>query len=57
MNKENPLLGAPRIRSELLMLGVDVGESTVARYVVSGRDDSMVFLGTQKGTVAKLVEK
>ncbi len=33
MNKENPLWGAPRIHSELLMLGIEVGESTVARYM------------------------
>jgi len=33
MNKENQLWGAPRIHSELLMLGVEVAESTVARYM------------------------
>ena len=33
MNKENPLWGAPRIHSELLMLGIEVAESTVARYM------------------------
>jgi len=33
MNKENPLWGAPRIHSELLMLGIEVAESTVARYL------------------------
>jgi hypothetical protein len=33
MNKENPLWGAPRIHSELLMLGIAVAESTVARYM------------------------
>jgi hypothetical protein len=32
MNKQNPLWGAPRIHSELLMLGVEIAESTVARY-------------------------
>ena len=33
MNKENPLWGAPRIHSELLMLGIEVAQSTVARYM------------------------
>ena len=33
MSLENPLWGAPRIRSELLLLGYDVAESTVAKYV------------------------
>jgi hypothetical protein len=31
MSRENPLWGAPRIHGELLMLGIDVAESTVAR--------------------------
>jgi transposase InsO family protein len=33
MARENPLWGAPRIQSELAMLGHDVAESTVAKYV------------------------
>jgi hypothetical protein len=33
MNNENPLWGAPRIHSELLMLGIDVALTTVARYM------------------------
>jgi hypothetical protein len=33
MSKENPLWGAPRIHSELLMLGIEVAQSTVARYM------------------------
>ena len=37
MNKENPLWGAPRIHSELLMLGIEVAESTVARYMSRGQ--------------------
>ncbi len=32
MSRENPLWGAPRIHGELLMLGIDVAESTVGRY-------------------------
>ncbi len=37
MNRENPLWGAPRIHGELLMLGLDVAESTVSRYLVRRR--------------------
>jgi hypothetical protein len=33
MSKENPLWGAPRIHGELLMLGIAVAQSTVARYM------------------------
>jgi len=34
MSKENPTWGAPRIHGELLMLGLEVGESTVGRYMI-----------------------
>ena len=34
MSRENPTWGAPRIHGELLMLGVDVSESTVGRYMI-----------------------
>jgi hypothetical protein len=34
MSRENPLWGAPRIHGELLMLGIEVAESTVGRYMV-----------------------
>jgi hypothetical protein len=37
MSRENPLWGAPRIHGELLMLGLDVAQSTVSRYMVRGR--------------------
>src|SRR6202035_748713 len=33
MSKENFLWGAPRIHGELLMLGIEVAQSTVARYM------------------------
>jgi len=33
MSRENPLWGAPRIHGELLMLGIEVSESTVGRYL------------------------
>ncbi len=37
MSKENPTWGAPRIQSELKLLGHDVAESTVAKYMVRHR--------------------
>ena len=33
----NPLWGAPRIYGELLKLGIDVGQTTVAKYMARGR--------------------
>ena len=33
----NPLWGSPRIHGELLKLGIDVSQSTVANYMVRGR--------------------
>jgi transposase InsO family protein len=37
MNRENPLWGAPRIHGELLMLGFDVAQSTVSKYMVRSK--------------------
>jgi hypothetical protein len=37
MSSENPLWGAPRIHGELLMLGLEVAQSTVSKYMVRGR--------------------
>src|SRR6476646_385907 len=34
MSTENPLWGAPRIRGELLKLGFEVAQSSVAKYMV-----------------------
>jgi transposase InsO family protein len=33
MSRANPLWGAPRIHGELLKLGIDVGQTTVAKYM------------------------
>jgi len=33
MSLENPLWGAPRIHGELLKLGIDVGETSVSKYM------------------------
>jgi len=37
ISRENPLWGAPRIQAELALLGHDVAESTVAKYIVHRR--------------------
>jgi transposase InsO family protein len=37
MNVENPLWGAPRIHGELLKLGFDLAQSSVAKYMVKRR--------------------
>jgi transposase InsO family protein len=36
----NPLWGAPRIHGELLKLGINVGQTTVAKYMARGRRPS-----------------
>jgi transposase InsO family protein len=44
MNRENPLLGAPRIHGELLKLGFEIAQSTVAKYMAkSGRGRSQTW--------------
>jgi hypothetical protein len=37
MSRDNPLWGASRIHGELLMLGFEVAQSTVSKYIVRGR--------------------
>src|SRR5260370_23950547 len=37
MSRANPLWGTPRIHGELLKLGIDVGQTTVAKYMAGGR--------------------
>ena len=38
MNIANPLWEAPRIHGELLKLGIDIGQTSVAKYMVRRRD-------------------
>src|ERR1700722_6431476 len=38
MSIANPLWGSPRINGELLKLGVDVGQTSVAKYMARRRD-------------------
>jgi hypothetical protein len=40
MSKENPKWGASRIHGELLMLGFEVAQSTVSKYLVQGGSPS-----------------
>jgi transposase InsO family protein len=58
MSRENPLWGAPRIHGELLMLGIDVSESTVGRYMIRiGRPRSQgwkTFLRNQASGIASI---
>jgi len=37
MSRENPTWGAPRIHGELLKLGMDIGESSVTKYMLRCR--------------------
>jgi putative transposase len=37
LSRENPLWGAPRIHGELLKLGIDVGETSVSKYMTRRR--------------------
>src|SRR5258708_37129792 len=40
MSEENPLWGAPRIHGELLKLGIEAAQSTVAKYMARRRPGS-----------------
>jgi len=33
MSRENPLWGAPRIHGELLMLGIEISQAAVSKYL------------------------
>src|SRR6266536_5570111 len=46
MSAENPLWGAPRIHGELLKLGFEVAQSTVAKYMAKRRGPSSQGWGT-----------
>jgi len=37
MSRDNPLWGAPRIHGELLKLGIDIGQTSVGKYMVRHR--------------------
>jgi putative transposase len=58
MARENPTWGAPRIQSELALLGYDVAESTVAKYMArQGKPPSQswrTFLENHVGDIAAI---
>jgi hypothetical protein len=41
MSIANPLWGAPRIHGELLKLGIDIGQTSVAKYIWRGGGPSV----------------
>src|SRR5260370_9645804 len=58
MSIANPLWGAPRIHGDLLKLGVDIGQTSVARYRVRRRDPPpqgwRTFLRTHAEGIAEM---
>src|SRR5262249_55861527 len=46
MCRENPTWGAPRIHGELLKLGIDIGESSVSKYMRRARRPPSLTLRT-----------
>jgi transposase InsO family protein len=58
ISRENPLWGAPRIHGELIMLGIPVSESTVAKYMVIRRgrptQNWKTFLDNHLGEIAAI---
>lgn len=55
MSEANPQWGAPRIHGELLKLGMDVSQATVARYMIRRRRPPSqtwrTFLGNHVGQI------
>ena len=58
MSVANPLWGAPRIHGELLKLGIDVGQTTVAKYMAKRRRPPSqgwkTFLRNHAGAIASM---
>src|SRR5262249_44006942 len=58
MSRENPLWGAPRIHGQLLKLGLDVGETSVGKYMGRHRQPPSqswrTFLKNQVGTMVSV---
>ena len=44
MSLANPRWGAPRIHGELLKLGIEVSQATVAKYMVRNRTSALTNL-------------
>jgi hypothetical protein len=43
LSRENPLWGAPRIHGELQMLGIELSQTTVAKYMIRSRPPSQTW--------------
>ncbi|MGB8578122.1 MAG: integrase core domain-containing protein [Pseudolabrys sp.] len=58
MSRENPLWGASRIHGELLMLGFEVAQSTVSKYIVRRQNPPSqswkTFLRNHAGAIAAI---
>src|ERR1700745_3095131 len=58
MSKENPKWGASRLHGELLMLGFEVAQSTVSKYMMRGRrppsQSWRTFLGNHMEVIAAI---
>ena len=58
MSLANPLWGAPRIHGELLKLGVDIGQTSVAKYMAKRRrppsQDWKTFLRNHADGIASI---
>jgi hypothetical protein len=57
MSKENSQWGASRVHGELLMLGFEVAQSTVSKYMVQGGPPSQswkTFLGNHAPAIAAI---
>ena len=37
LSRENPLWGAPHIHGELLKLGINIGETSISKYIIRHR--------------------
>ena len=55
MCRENPTWGAPRIHGELLKLGINVGESSVSKYMVRSRIAAIADLARLLGESCQAV--
>jgi hypothetical protein len=49
MSRDNPLWGAPRIQGELLKLGIDIGETSVSKYLVRRQQAALPNLADLSG--------
>jgi transposase InsO family protein len=54
MSKENPLWGAPRIHGELLKLGFEVSQSSIAKYMVKRYGPPSTFLRNHAPDIAAM---